>query len=299
MRGLLFITIPLSLFLIYAAYNPTLIQGPETAGRSFNGDGTLLDPINLTSIIGGIFVFVFYWLKFARWPGPEGAPAGFKPLPTRHFTTWLRYVGWSFVYSSAMMVCYFMIILFPQTVINVFHILLTPDVAAHMPGVDPSILSSLLPYLEESEGRLDPNTIVPYAIILVTLAWSSGFSKWERSFRRTLQESALIPSEAQRLVQFFEDEPDRFSPKKKQIKRVLKRFPNNLLVKEDFKGEENRWLMKYAQCEYLIERIMRLGGTRSFARIISRYKNDLDEVRAKADNLRDQLRLHREFRPGQ
>ena len=294
MRGLLLITIPLSLFLIYASYNPTLIQGPETAGKSFYGEGALLDPVNVTSIIGGIFVFVFYWLKFARWPGPEGAPAGFKPLPTRHFTTWLRYVGWSFVYSSAMMICYFMIILFPQTVINIFHILLTPDVTKHMNGVDAGILGSILPYLEESEGRLDPTIIVPYAIILVTLAWSSGFAKWEQSFRRTLQESALIPSEAQRLIQYFEDEPERFKPKKKQIKRVLERFPNRLLVEEDFKDKNHRLLLKYAQCEYLIERVRRLSGTRSFARIINRYKNDLDEVKEKANGLRDQLRLHRE-----
>jgi hypothetical protein len=239
-------------------------------------------------------VFFFYWLKFARWPGPEGAPAGFKPLPTRHFTTWLRYMGWSFVYSFAMMICYFMIILFPQTVVNIFHILLIPDVAKSMPGVDSGILSSILSSLEESEGRLDPNAIVPYAIILITLAWSSGFAKWERSFRRTLQESALIPTEAQRLIQYFDEEPERFKPKIRHIKRVLERFPNRLLLEEDFKDEDNRLLLKYAQCEYLIERIRRLSGTRSFARIINRYKNDLDEVKEKANSLRDQMRLHRE-----
>ncbi len=163
-----------------------------------------------------------------------------------------------------------------------------------MNGVDSGILGSILPYLEASEGRLDPNTIVPYAIILITLAWSNGFAKWERSFRRTLQESALIPTEAQRLIQYFEDEPERFKPKKKHIKRVLDRFPNRLLLEEDFKDEDNRLLLKYAQCEYLIERIRRLSGTRSFARIINRYKNDLDEVREKANSLRDQFRLQRE-----
>ena len=55
-----------------------------------------------------------------------------------------------------------------------------------------------------------PGNMVPYAVIIVTVVWSSAFAEAERKFRRNLQESALIPTEANRLIEHYEKHNEYF-----------------------------------------------------------------------------------------
>ena len=57
-------------------------------------------PLGLVSFfVGGLFVFIFYWVKFNEWAGKGQSPQGFRPRPVRYFTTWYRYFAWKFLWN--------------------------------------------------------------------------------------------------------------------------------------------------------------------------------------------------------
>ena len=94
MRTIFYVSILFSLMLIFLAYNPAIIEGQLSVGNPLlDSDGVSTgqtDGLDFTAILGGLVVFMFYFMKFGRWPEPESTPPGFRPKPTRHFTTWLR-----------------------------------------------------------------------------------------------------------------------------------------------------------------------------------------------------------------
>jgi hypothetical protein len=82
MRGLLILTAPLAILLIITSYHPIILEGMDSAGKS---EGSGLNSLSFISIIGGIFVFVFYKMKFSRLAGPERISGWISPSPDRTF----------------------------------------------------------------------------------------------------------------------------------------------------------------------------------------------------------------------
>lgn len=289
MRTIFYVSIMFSLVLIFLAYKPAIIEGEPSVGNPLlgtnafsEGDANRLD---FTAMLGGLVVFVFYFMKFGRWPGPESTPPGFRPKPTRHFTTWLRYVGWAMIYGFFMLICYFLIIFFPKLLINFLDAYLQLGIT----GTDADLLQRSLNALQENPGDM-----VPYAVIIVTVVWSSGFAEAERAFRRNLQESALIPTEANRLIERFEKHPEYFKADMVRVHDIIQESPFKLISETTFAGGVGERLeFRFAQCEYILDQIARLRSKRYFARILMRYQEDFDEAKVDINRLRGKLQNYK------
>jgi hypothetical protein len=274
MRGLLILTAPLAILLIITSYHPIILEGMDSAGKS---EGSGLNSLSFISIIGGIFVFVFYKMKFSRWPGPNASPAGFLPHPTGHFTTWLRYTIWSFVYASSMTMLYMIIILFPKAFINLFQIMAEKVISAPA-GTDFGIFNKIASEVNLNEQFYDPNVLVPFAVIVVTFVWAGAFGKHERKFRSTIQEAALIPNEAQRLISVLEEKAPVFKPDTESKAIVINQSKKNgiILNSGDFSPSNGSSVFKYAQSSYVDLKINALKTDPDFSKIIERYKHDIE-----------------------
>lgn len=268
--------------LIFIAHHPAIIEGQPSVGNPLLGsNGVSMDQLNFIAILGGLVVFVFYFMKFGRWPGPEGTPPGFRPKPTRHFTTWLRYIGWAMVYGFFMLSCYFFIVFFPKLFIN----FLDTYLGLVNPGTGTDLLQRSLNTLQDN-----PGDIVPYAVIIVTVVWSSGFADAERTFRRSLQESALIPTEANRLIEHYEKHHEYFKPDMILARDVIREIPFKLISEATFtENDDGRLEFRFAQCEYMLDQISNLRSKRYFARVLRRYQEDFEEAKIEINRLRGKL----------
>jgi hypothetical protein len=285
MRGLLILTAPLAILLIIVSYNPIILEGMDSAGKSENSG---LNSLSFISIIGGLFVFAFYKMKFSRWPGPNASPAGFLPHPTGHFTTWLRYTIWSFVYASSMTMLYMIIILFPKAFINLFQIMAEKVISAST-GADLGIFDKIASQVNLSEQFYDPNVLVPFAVIVVTFVWAGAFGKHERKFRSTIQEAALIPNEAQRLISILEEDASAFKPDTECQNIVIKQSKKNgiILNNRDFSPSNGSSIFKYTQSLYIDLKINTLKKDTDFSKIIERYKHDIENHKNYLHSLTD------------
>ncbi|MDJ0804555.1 MAG: hypothetical protein QNI89_12545 [Desulfobacterales bacterium] len=289
MRTIFYVSILISLMVILLAYHPSIMEGQLRVGNPLldtdGAPGAEKAQLDFVAILGGIVVFIFYFMKFGRWPGPEGTPPGFRPKPTRHFTTWLRYIGWAVVYGFFMMCIYLLIIFFPKLFVN----FLEAYIGLGMSGPDTDLLSRVLSTLKES-----PDNIVPYAVIIVTVVWSAAFAETERTFRRTLQESAMIPTEANRLIEHYERHFEDFQPDMRLARSLIRESPFKLVSEANFSaGDEGTLELRFAQCEYILDQITRLRAKRYFARILMRYQQDFDEAKVAINKLRGKLQNYK------
>ena len=101
--------------LVKLAGNPVLLK-QTVVGYQVTGEGVNNGLFDITTILGEIIVFLFYWFKFNEWAGAGVAPKGFRPRPARHFTTWLRFLGWNTFYGLLMVGVYSVIVFFPELV---------------------------------------------------------------------------------------------------------------------------------------------------------------------------------------
>ncbi len=284
MRTIFYLSVLFCLVLIYFGYHPEILEKQASIGNPLFSEGES-SPVNFPAILGGIVVFFFYVMKFGRWPGPEGAPPGFRPKPTRHFTTWLRYIGWAAVYGCTMLIFYLLIIFFPKLFIDSLNASMDLGLFLQNTGLLQKILLGL---------KDNPNNLVPYAVIIVTVIWSGVFAARERSFRQSLQESAMIPTEANRLINEYEADPESFQPDKDAIKRIITKIPYHLISKDSFQaGNMDRLERGFAQCEYMIEKIFQLRSKKIFAKTFARYQEDFEETKLKLHLLSDNLQHYK------
>ena len=102
--------------LVKLAGNPGVLLKQTVVGYQVTGEGINNGLFDITTILGEIIVFLFYWFKFNEWAGAGVAPKGFRPRPARHFTTWLRFLGWNTFYGLLMVGVYSVIVFFPELV---------------------------------------------------------------------------------------------------------------------------------------------------------------------------------------
>jgi hypothetical protein len=297
MRVILYSLVLLSAFLILLAYNPELLTGPPEAGYQDPALSEKAAPLisqiaTATSLVGAMVVFVVYWFRFGHWTGPDAAPAGFRPHPTRHSTTWIRYIVWGTLYAGFMVGCYFFIILFPQVLVNLIPVAET--------------LSIQLPYAEEirsliEQPDLSADDLVPYALIFTLLAWGELVERPEKEFRRRMQASALIPAEGQSLVDCLEQQRDWFQADLVTAEAVAKKAGHKLLRSADFEPETGL-VSLFARASYLHDQLRALHSRR-LKRVARRHReelvlagNELESICAALQDFRsDQLRYLRDL----
>jgi hypothetical protein len=288
-----------------------MMKVPVTAGIDFSAGeaqsvGAGLKQIDLLTIIGGVIVFVFYWSKFGQWHGEEGAPPGFKPQPTRHFTTWLRYSSWACFYAIIMVAGYLFIVLFPTIFLMIIRLIDSMQVYDDL-SLSQDFLGLLQTAILQNDRSLNTAALAPYAVIVVILVWAGACKKLERKARRKLQESALIPNAAQGLIYKLQeivaisDDQKRaphlnknqaiFRPNKDRIATIIENAPT-LISDNDFTNSKEAYLEKYCQCLYLYERLKELRVESGSAVIWQVYGDELKEVEKGLQTLQSELEHH-------
>jgi hypothetical protein len=310
---LIWVSVLLSVFLILSANHPTLLRMPNTVGLDLSTDqaqsvGSGLRQIDLLTVIGAIIVFIFYWTKFGQWHGEEGAPPGFKPQPARHFTTWLRYSSWAGFYASIMVGCYLLIVLFPTIFLMIIGLLEKMSVHEDL-SLGPNVLSTLQKTILINERNLNSAVLAPYALIVVILVWAGTCQKLERKARRKLQESALIPNEAQGLIYRLQQietisesdfQPNRnhfekalFFPDPDTLKKIMGKVPT-LISEKEFRSMDEDYLAKFCQCLYFQDKLKDLRAESGSADIWRIYETELADVEQRLTMLQDDMERYRE-----
>ncbi len=266
MRHLLYLSLVLGALLLVVAYHPGLLTGPEQAGYQAMPDSMLSHLVTTTSVVGAVVVFLFYWFRFSRWTGPDEAPTGFRPHPTSHSTTWLRYVIWASLYAGIMVATYSFVILFPQVLPN-----LSPFIDTL--GIDIPGLAKL--GVLAQEGKLGADHVVPYALILTLVALTSLAERPEHNFRKRMQSLALIPTEGKSLVDrmaakipSFEADPN--------VVAGLGVVTSNLLTFDDFRSGDSL-AERLARCMYINHQLNALHREEVKA-VADRHKEELGAI---------------------
>ncbi len=275
--------------LIKLSGNADLLEKYTMVGyREGDGSGFL----GLTTILGYLIVFFFYWFKFNEWAGAGAAPKGFRPRPARHFTTWLRFLGWNSFYGLLMVGVYSVIVFFPDLIFRLLASFSDASTAVNAPiPILPALLKVFgrMPYPGELNGLdpVSPVDIAPYAVMITTVVWAGmrPFSEFERRFRLRLQERAAIPTEAKTLIETFESEMDSFVPEAKVIEEILKEQQGRLFEADDFNDSgETLWFLM-ARAQYLYHLLQKYNREPVFARLAERYDDEFMDVKAKMARL--------------
>ena len=286
MRYFLYVSFAVSLIIIVGSYGKSPIPAPETVvGNPLEQGSGYTFPFNV--IAGTIIVFIFYWIKFGQWTGPAEAPLGYRPKPTRHFTTWLRYSGWAGIYAFFMVLIFAICIYMPGFVTSILQAIIDFEVP-QLSGTH-SPIKKFIEVLSQNE----PGPIAPYALIFVTLVWAGAFGEWEKAIRKKLQESALIPLEAKRLIDAFQNKTEYFSPNDEVIDRIIDALPTGILNRADINNNNNRRQTIFLQCENILHRFDDLAGNRVFAKIKKRYEVEYNDAKENLDQIREDLSEYR------
>lgn len=281
----------LAFLMVQLAEHSYFYSGHEIVGNTFSVDRTQDQLISLSIVVGVIFVFVFYWVKFNDWAGEGMAPAGFHPRPTRHYTTSVRYLFWNGFYGMLMAAAYLILVYFPEPVYR----LLESYIDAAKSG-NASVPSGADLFLKIGDGYgselLWPKErLAPYAAILMTVVWSGvrPFSLFEQRIRLHWQELAAIPSQARQLVETFEKEEDSFSPDRQVVSKVIKHLSHRPLTPEDFYDTGDSLWFLYGRLAYLNYLFQKYNRSAVFSRLAERFGNDFRNFEERVRNLHERI----------
>jgi len=137
MRALPLLGLLAAFLLVKLAGNPDIFAKQTVVGNPLPGGSAAGGIFDITTILGEIIVFLFYWFKFNEWAGADVAPKSFRLWPARHFTTWLRFLGWNTFYGLLMIGVYSVIIFFPEMISRVLDSFASASstLKAPLPGV--------------------------------------------------------------------------------------------------------------------------------------------------------------------
>lgn len=272
------------------AANPEILVDQLIIGNPLEGEDTSAGMFILTPILGELIVFVFYWFKFNEWAGEGEAPAGFRPRPARHFTTWLRYIGWNTSYGLLMVAAYSLIVFFPDILFRLVESFSSAS----------GNLQAPIPGLAEAQGLLaplyrpgiSPAEITPYAVMLTTVVWAGmrPFSEFEQRIRLRWQERAAIPSEAKSLVEIFSSDSKSFIPDDSIVEKVVSESEGKLSL-DDFDSNNlstDKW-NRYARVEYLTYLLLRYNQAPVFSKLAQRYSAEFLDLKDSMLRLRERV----------
>jgi hypothetical protein len=236
---------------------------------------------------GGVIVFVFYWIKFNEWAGDGQSPPGFRPRPVRHFTTWIRYLGWNTLYGLVMAGAYGAFVFFPDAILQYGQSI---DNVTKIFNIE-----KLLSLLNLDADNLPGTTqLVPTAVMLTTAVWAGmpPFSRFEKRIRLRWQENAAIPLQAKQLVEAFEEEVDgenNFAPDPKIVPDVVKKLAGHPLDVADFTDAGHSLWFLYARTNYLYHMLEKHNRSPIFSRLAERYGSEFKDLEGNILQLRKQV----------
>ena len=298
MRTIIFLSAVFAYFLWKVAGNPDFFQDTPSVGYHLVGTEIAGEIDGVALLVGELVVFFFYWFKFKEWAGEGDAPLGFRPRPVSHFTTWLRFLGWSSAYGLLMVGAFNLVVFFPELISRIIQSYVEASSDMQSPlGIlseAQSLNEAVFGPLPEQRlvGSEATNKLIPYAVILVTVIWAGvePAASFERRFRRDLQRRAAIPTQASGLVQMLCSSRLRFAING-EVKRTAIRAAGGIIEEKDFRTDDaelDLWSL-YARTEYLHEQLRDYRLKPIFAPLVSRYAPDYEALEQRIAKLRDAL----------
>jgi hypothetical protein len=204
--------------------------------------------------IGAIFIFIYSWSRFNTWTGKEEYE---YEDPPRHYTTWSRFISYSFFYTITIELFYIIIVIFPKGVVY----------------VDDALGTGTLDKIVKIEDFGEYSFL--WAVLILTglmpnLKWIRGP---ELYLRHKLHEMAFIPFEAQSIINQFLIHPSLFQPDKKSIENALKQMGNgeNYSI-EDFTQPDNSIRHGWCKLTYLRFKLAEWQTSRDVERFMCHCK---------------------------
>ncbi len=296
MRALPILSLLAAFLLVKLSGSPSLAVEHQIVGNPILHEDWWNSVFDLTTVLGEIIVFIFYWFKFNEWAGAGEAPVGFHPRPARHFTTWLRYLGWNTLYGLLMVGSYSLIVFFPDLVSRLIDAFAGASInlnsQVHSVTVFQELLHTIFP--QNGLGVHDPvqtATLAPYAVMLTTVVWAGmrPFSEFERRLRLRLQERAAIPTQARQLIEAFQKDENSFVPEKDIVVEVIKHMESHSLEVQDFSDSgESLWFL-YARTRYLYHLLLKYNRSPVFSRLAERYIAEFKDLEESMSRLQGQI----------
>lgn len=280
------------------AANPGLLEDTPSVGYNFGGENASGEIDGIALLIGELAVFFFYWFKFREWAGEGDAPGGFRARPVSHFTTWLRFLGWSSTYGLIMLGIFNAIVFFPDLISRIIYsyVQASSDMQVSITGFADAETLTQAVLGNRSEQRLigpeGTNELIPYAVILITVVWAGlqPFAGFERRFRLHFQKRAAIPTQASNLVQTLQSRQLHFVIDDVVRDDAIKNS-NGIIDEENFlSGDAYKhvWSL-YARVEYLYQQLQNYRHKPVFESLVSRYAQDYQRLEDRMGELRQQL----------
>lgn len=240
-------------------------------------------------VIAVVYVFVIYRFRFAEWGAQTEKPAGYPPRPARHFTSWLRFEIWAALYAGTGIIVLYLIYHYPQ-LLNFLQDI-QAQTAGGAPDGDAAAAASRIQ--EELAGGTSPAT--PYSqrltLGVATAVGLAFLPKVEPALRAAFQRAALIPANAQILVNVIRDRFDRFRPVDAEVRTFLvehnaRRLP--YLYREEFRADlvNQSFLEVYPRMEFIRWKFKLLNNDRRFKNVFDEYRQDLTDLDVAFANLR-------------
>lgn len=188
--------------------------------------------------ISFLILFFYAWNRFNTWPevkqkkGSPPQPPN-PPNPPRHYTTFLRYSWYAFLYIAAIEMIFLAIVATP----GLF------DVLAVQAEVFEQVPQENLPL---------------WILIFLTIIMpkTPGLCEMERILLEKLHESALIPSGAQRYINDFNFNPARFKVDEEKLpKELLNEIQKEVLSTDDLLRPDRRLKHRWFKLRYLCHQI--------------------------------------------
>jgi len=297
MRALPILGLLISFLLVKFSQQPELLQKPVIIGYSPVGQDGAVGLLGLTTLIGGLIVFLFYWFKFNEWAGSGEAPSGFRPRPARHFTTWIRFLGWNSFYALLMVICYSVIVFFPEFVFRLVDSFVGAAGMTNtpLPGME-DMRSLFQEFLYQGRSTTSatppqPDEIAPFAVMLTTVVWAGmrPFAEFEKRFRHRLQENAAIPTQAKELIKTFA-KVGNFVPEEAIVNNVVEGLRGNQLQAEDFEDKGNSLWFLYARIKYLQYLLSEYKTAPVLSRLAERYDYEFRDLEINIEQLKNQAK---------
>jgi hypothetical protein len=276
------------------AETPALWSYTPVAGNPLGVEASDNQIFGLTLALGELFVFLFYWFKFNEWAGDGDCPAGFRPRPVRHFTTWLRYLGWNCTYGLIMVAAFSIIVFFPDLIERIIKLYTQSSQVAGLPANDAVL--SVQSFLESRAAPSihDPlrlEDVVPFGVVLVTVVWSGikPFAEFERRFRLQLQERAAVPSQARDLIETFATDDSTFEHDPDFSDQVVEKSGGRIAPEDfDSKQKSGRTIRtQYARVEYLNYLLQQYKRKPVFSHLTERYLSEFQDLELGMVRLRE------------
>lgn len=190
---------------------------------------------SLPAIISMAVIPFYAWYNFNTWADKKLVLA--MKNPPRHYTTFLRYVWYAWLYTMVMELVYMLLLVAPGLI---------------------SVLTEAFDFpIKVNANNAEDGNFPLYLLITLTVVVPNtpGLRKAERWLRSKLHTQAFIPAEAEALMNQFVMHPARFEPRTRTTKKVMEDIGDDIPETQNITRPDKRLRHRWFKMSYLYHQL--------------------------------------------